>query len=197
MAANSRLLIWCQLSQDSSFSSKISCPSECAAIIDVMDQVGLNPASEKDKHPRKGEAYLDRENATFIDPKINDALFSRLQPFVPTVDGKAATGLFERLRYYIYRRGQRFDQHVDTSVHSSLGTSEYTFLVYLNGQEESLPPLQGGETVFYKNVRTVLASVAPEAGAALLHAHGRRCLMHEGAQVTKGSKYMLRSDVMF
>ena len=82
-----------------------------------MDSVGLNEASAKDTHPRKGEAYLDRENATFQDAKVgrtvpaaveprsmlcnmqlSTALFARLAPCVPAVDGKLATGLFERLR---------------------------------------------------------------------------------------------------
>eukprot|EP00242_Pyramimonas_sp_CCMP2087_P005970 CAMPEP_0198217696 /NCGR_PEP_ID=MMETSP1445-20131203/65323_1 /TAXON_ID=36898 /ORGANISM="Pyramimonas sp., Strain CCMP2087" /LENGTH=39 /DNA_ID= /DNA_START= /DNA_END= /DNA_ORIENTATION= len=31
----------------------------------------------------------------------------------------------------------------------------------------------------------------------LLHAHGRRCLLHEGAMVTKRAKYVMRTDVMY
>eukprot|EP00045_Choanoeca_perplexa_P009254 m.88272 g.88272 ORF g.88272 m.88272 type:complete len:142 (-) comp14820_c0_seq2:1901-2326(-) len=42
---------------------------ECADIIQIIDSVGLNEASPKDTHPRKGEAYLNRENATFQDAK--------------------------------------------------------------------------------------------------------------------------------
>lgn len=40
-------------------------------------------------------------------------------------------------------------------------------------------------------------SAAPKAGAALMHAHGPRCLMHEGAAVNKGVKYLLRSDILY
>lgn len=61
----------------------------------------------------------------------------------------------------------------------------------------SLPALAGGETVFYATSKRTLASVTPQAGAALLHAHGRRCLMHCGAPVMRGTKYVLRCDVMF
>lgn len=166
----------------------------------------LNQASPKDLNPRKGEAYLDRENATFCDESLASALWARLAPHVPEVDGRKATGLFDRLRYYCYRRGQRFDRHVDVAVTDERRgqVSEYTLLVYLNGEGEdggegdgTLPTMEGGETVFYATAKKVLASVAPTAGAALLHAHGRRCLMHCGAEVTRGTKYVLRSDIMY
>ena len=43
----------------------------------------------------------------------------------------------------------------------------------------------------------VVASVTPEAGLALLHRHGDGCLLHEGRPVTAGTKYVLRSDIIF
>lgn len=194
--------------------------SECASMIAAIDTVGLNQASKSDLNPRKGEAYLDRENATFSDERLSRALWDRLAPHVPAVDGREATGLFERLRYYAYRRGQRFDQHVDVAVTNGQGqVSEYTLLIYLNGSgagsenssaggasggdgagsagDSLLPQLEGGETIFYATAKKELVSVAPRAGMALLHAHGRRCLMHCGAPVQKGVKYLFRSDVMF
>ncbi|KIY94872.1 hypothetical protein MNEG_13090 [Monoraphidium neglectum] len=58
--------------------------------------------------------------------------------------------------------------------------------------------LHGGETVFYGARNRVVASVAPQPGLALLHLHGEdRCLEHEGAAVLAGTKYVLRSDVVF
>ncbi|WIA33534.1 hypothetical protein OEZ86_006658 [Tetradesmus obliquus] len=58
--------------------------------------------------------------------------------------------------------------------------------------------LVGGETVFYGARNRVVARVAPAPGLALLHLHGEdRCLEHEGAEVARGTKYVLRSDVVF
>ena len=51
--------------------------------------------------------------------------------------------------------------------------------------------------MFHKTAKQVLVEVAPRAGRLLLHAHGRRCLMHEGAEVTRGAKYLLRADIMY
>ena len=115
---------------------------------------------------------------------------------MPAIPGRRAVGLSEKLRYYIYRRGQRFDAHVDVSnrgVRPGEAT-EYTLLVYLNGQECGL---QGGDTVFFANKRTELCRVEPQTGLMLLHAHGDRCLLHAGDAVRKGEKYVLRADVMY
>jgi len=41
--------------------------------------------------------------------------------------------------------------------------------------------------------------VVPKSGTALLHRHGsgRECLRHEGKEVRRGEKWVLRSDVLF
>jgi hypothetical protein len=39
--------------------------------------------------------------------------------------------------------------------------------------------------------------VAPTEGMALLHIHGAKCMLHEARNVTKGVKYVFRSDVAF
>lgn len=39
--------------------------------------------------------------------------------------------------------------------------------------------------------------VAPTEGMALLHIHGDMCMLHEARNVTKGIKYVFRSDVAF
>ena len=39
--------------------------------------------------------------------------------------------------------------------------------------------------------------MTPVAGKALLHLHGDVCLEHEGVPVVRGTKYILRSDVIF
>jgi hypothetical protein len=74
--------------------------------------------------------------------------------------------------------------------------TEFTLLIYLN--EEGL---EGGETLFYATHRprpdNVALRITPRIGACLLHAHGERCLTHEGAAVARGTKYLLRSDVAY
>jgi hypothetical protein len=70
----------------------------------------------------------------------------------------------------------------------------WTLLVYLTSST-------GGETIFYpeptranRNPEPII--VAPEVGMALLHRHGDHCMLHEGAEVTSGEKWVLRSDLV-
>ncbi|EKV05828.1 hypothetical protein PDIG_80250 [Penicillium digitatum PHI26] len=69
----------------------------------------------------------------------------------------------------------------------------WTLLVYLTS-------CTGGETIFYPestraNRNPEPIAVAPEVGMALLHRHGNHCMIHEGAEVTGGEKWVLRSDL--
>lgn len=57
----------------------------------------------------------------------------------------------------------------------------------------------GGETVFYDPdaPTRVVVRYPPTLGSCLLHGHGNRCLLHEGAPVLSGVKYLMRTDVMY
>lgn len=78
----------------------------------------------------------------------------------------------------------------------------YTLLLYLTAP----PEVTGGETIFYNELPkqpgkkgsggTEVIKVQLEKGVALLHKHGRDCLLHEGAMVTDGEKWVLRTDLV-
>ncbi len=57
-----------------------------------------------------------------------------------------------------------------------------TFMIYLNED------MKGGETKFIE------CDIKPETGKALIFIHE---LLHEGAPVLEGVKYVLRTDVMY
>lgn len=58
---------------------------ECARLIEAADAAGLQPSSEADRRPKKGEAFLDRESLAFVDSALTEALWSRLRPVLPDV----------------------------------------------------------------------------------------------------------------
>lgn len=87
-----------------------------------------------------------------------------------------------RLRFYKYRPCQRFKMHKDGAWQETGLRSELTLLVYLNDGFE------GGATRFKDR------EVLPATGAALLFLHDT---WHEGAMVEVGTKYVLRSDVLY
>ncbi|KAG4130921.1 hypothetical protein ERO13_D09G174800v2 [Gossypium hirsutum] len=127
------------------------------------------------------------------------------------IRGKAAVGLNPNIRFYRYKVGQHFGQHIDESVDLGEGKhTVYTLLVYLSGaaktkdksdsnnmKDSASEPIVGGETVFYGSRNRVVAEVAPAEGMALLHIHGDKCMLHEARNVSKGIKYVFRSDVVF
>jgi hypothetical protein len=127
-----------------------------------------------------------RNNARVMvdSPERAAEIWSRIAADVPaSVGGRRAVGLNERLRFYRYGPGQRFAPHTDGCHRRANGEeSFFTLMIYLNGGA------RGGETRF-ENV-----SITPEPGLALIFDH---YLLHEGAPVLEGQKYVLRSDVMY
>jgi len=127
-----------------------------------------------------------RNNERFMldDHALERQMWERVKDYVPqTVGNMTACGLNERFRFYKYQPGHRFKPHQDGSYRRGPGEwSEYTFMVYLNED------MEGGATNF-KDI-----SIKPETGMALIFKHE---LPHEGAKVTAGLKYVLRSDVMY
>ncbi|KAJ5088553.1 hypothetical protein N7456_012169 [Penicillium angulare] len=118
--------------------------------------------------------------------------------------GGEPLGLNPNIRIYRYSAGQFFAQHYDESnaltflpqsaTKAVPARTTWTLLIYLTS-------CSGGETIFYpdptrENRNPEPISVAPEAGMALLHRHGDHCMLHEGAEVTGGEKWVLRSDLV-
>lgn len=175
--------------------------AECAAVIAAADSVGWNPPTAADRAPRKNEAFLDRDALVFRSPALEAELWRRLLPHLPPVGSRVPVGLHAdgprgeagQCRLYRYAPGQRFGKHVDVSRKGARAgeETEYTLLVYLSSQ------MRGGDTVFWASARKELCRASPRAGMALLHAHGRRCLLHEAEEVQRGVKYVLRADVLY
>ncbi|MEL6181936.1 MAG: 2OG-Fe(II) oxygenase [Myxococcota bacterium] len=164
-------------------------PEECQALIAHTEALGYDEAPVT---TRRGPVMMKevRNNTRVMVDDVPEAqrLWKRLAPMYPKGFPwpQAPIGLNERLRFYRYAPGQRFKPHRDGSYRRPNGEwSQVTFMVYLNGGFE------GGATRFLDGDG---CTVVPEEGKALLFAH---MLMHEGAAVTSGCKYVLRSDVMY
>jgi hypothetical protein len=132
---------------------------------------------------------LDREvrnNDRVIvdDVTLAERVWNRVDAFVPRMLlGRQVRGLNERFRFYRYAPGQKFSWHADAPFQRENGElSLLTFMVYLNDAFE------GGATRFES------LAVKGQIGMALVFEHG---LIHEGGEVSKGLKYVLRSDVRY
>ena len=168
-----------------------------------------------------GIAYRDCGRISVEDEGIAAAIFMRIRNFLPpTLDSHRGSALWtlrgcsSNLRLYKYGPKQRFGRHYDESVQSDDGRActFFTVLLYLNGEDarersaaakgkedvvEHTEGLRGGNTNFFHDNGTACCSFSPRQGFVLLHEHGDRCLLHEGAEVKSGFKYLLRTDVIY
>jgi prolyl 4-hydroxylase len=135
--------------------------------------------------PRVVEDVRNNGRATFFDVGLAVRLAHRVRDALPPRIGDwRLLGLNEFFRLYRYRPGEYFRWHRDGAfVRSPDERSLLSWLLYLNDGFE------GGQTQFSGDVE-----VRPRPGLILVFAHGA---LHQGAPVTAGTKYVLRSDVMF
>jgi predicted 2-oxoglutarate/Fe(II)-dependent dioxygenase YbiX len=161
-------------------------PAECAALIGRIEALG--PTEAPITTGRGFELRPELRNNTrvmFDDMPLAQRLFEAVRATLPALEGRDAVGANERLRCYRYGPGQYFAPHFDGAFHRDQREgSELTLLVYLNDD------FTGGGTWFCDEEQTV----QPKAGRALLFFHGLR---HAGNTVTRGVKYVARSDVMY
>ena len=163
--------------------------AECADWIAVGEGFGFTAAPITTARGfRMAPGIRNNTRVMFDDEPRSQALWQRLEPHVPaTIGALRATGLNERLRIYRYDAEQYFRWHADGAfVRNSREYSVLTLMVYLNQDFE------GGETQF--DTRTGELSIVPRRGMALLFEHP---LSHQGAPVRHGTKYVLRTDVMY
>jgi predicted 2-oxoglutarate/Fe(II)-dependent dioxygenase YbiX len=153
--------------------------------------------------PKRGEALRSNDRISISDPDFAEVLWSigiesvskSTQSIYKASLPHKPAGLNSNIRIYRYTPGQRFECHYDDTVRDEKTRlwSEWTLLIYLTGEDE----MAGGETVFYRSEKKKSAvTVKPSKGTALLHRHGASCLLHEAKEVTRGVKYVLRSDIL-
>jgi len=181
-------------------------PAECRHWIESAEAAGFQIAPiSTGGGPEVVSVFRNNGRAMFDDRDLAEDLWSRLAPHVPeslptTRRGHwwQAQGLNERFRSYRYEPGQYFYWHQDGSFQrNNRERSRMSVILYLNDDFE------GGHTEFdgrYKEMvdealeGEVSASVAPRPGRTLVFLHP---LLHQGAPVTSGRKYVLRTDVMY
>lgn len=178
-------------------------PAQCKALIAQAEVRGFASA-EADYPP----SYRDNDRQVRDDPAMAKQLLSRLDEVFAggperLLDARLRKewrlqGINERLRLCRYRPGQQFRIHQDGVHHRGPACrSMLTFMIYLTDGDE----FEGGDTLFYgggpaqgESERDVVARVRPRAGSLILFDHG---VWHAGERVTRGTKYVLRSDLLF
>lgn len=170
---------------------------ECREILASVADAAWLPATVNSREGRVVDAKLrDSTTAVVRDDALARTLYERVAAHVPrrmrVEDGALGArvemgdvGVFVPLRVYRYEPGQHFGLHHDQGYVGPDGSrSLLTLMVYLNDDFE------GGETDFPEQQRCI----APATGTALWFQH---MLLHAGRRVARGTKYVLRSDVLY
>lgn len=158
---------------------------ECNQFILKSEQIGYEPAAIDTEKGQKVVAHVRNNNRVlYKDLALAIHLWKQVKPFAPKqIGNSSAIGLNELFRFYKYQPGQEFKKHRDQSfIRNSAEASYYTFMIYLNDN------YSGGETTFNN------LTIVPKTGTALIFLHD---LEHEGSAVTQGTKYVLRTDIMY
>lgn len=165
--------------------------AECSDWIARSESSGYEQASISTAvGQRIAKDVRNNDRLIWDDPELAIAWWRRAQSFIPRSFGVwHALGFNERFRFYRYRPGQRFAQHLDGSFQRSATESSWmTFMVYLNDD------FTGGTTRFDLAHEPDPVDIVPKAGSALVFMHDR---LHTGSEVLSGVKYVLRTDIMF
>jgi prolyl 4-hydroxylase len=158
---------------------------ECSELVAYAECHGFEIATINTRHGAEVDRDVRNNDRVILDDQaLANQLWVRISSVVPSLlAGGQARGVNERFRFYRYLPGQKFSWHTDGAFERENGErSLLTFMVYLNEGYE------GGATEF------VSARVVGQTGMGLFFEHQ---LSHQGAAVTEGVKYVLRSDVMY
>jgi prolyl 4-hydroxylase len=157
----------------------------CIDCIQWSEQMGYEEA-KVNIHGQQVMMKNIRDNKRLLITNIEMAqqMYERILPFIPQTIGLAnACGLNELFRFYKYEPGEKFKRHRDGSYQrNEKEFSLLTLLIYLNENFE------GGATSFSD------AIYQPKIGTAMVFTHA---VLHQGDEVLKGVKYVLRTDIMY
>ncbi len=157
----------------------------CVRLINQSEIIGYSDATvETERGAKRIAEVRNNQRVLFTDYDLAATLWNTAKEYAPVKIGNSnAIGLNELFRFYKYQVGQQFKKHIDQSfIRNENEASYYTFMIYLNDD------YGGGETLFDDII------VKAKQGMALIFLHS---LEHEGAKVNSGSKYILRSDIMY
>lgn len=160
-------------------------PEKCDAFIKKSEEIGYRNATIDSGRGQKIVKHVrNNKRVMYIDTELAADIWKDLSPLVPQSIGNSnVTGLNEMFRFYRYNPKEEFKLHRDQSfIRNEQEASYYTFMIYLNDNFE------GGETTFANN------SIRPSTGMALIFLHS---LEHAGSPIIKGTKYVLRTDIMY
>lgn len=157
---------------------KLLNPSECVSLIEKSEANGFQIARMQSKGRNNRETFLRcPETIQLLSVRLSDYISKEQSADFQVVS------LGEILEFYRYQEGEFVKPHCDASKEIKPNIwFTFTLVIYLSDD------FQGGDTVFpERGIR-----IRPQLGSAVLFNHS---ILHGGAPVLKGKKYIIRTDV--
>lgn len=165
---------------------------ECNNLISLSEEAGYSTALlHNGDEAIAAPGYRDGDRVMIDDKEFVQILQSRIQSFLPQkFENRRFLEINERLRFLCYSAGGQFKAHSDALYVRSDYTARtlITLQIYLN------EGFDGGETTFLSYDEDVRVPVVPKTGMILVFEHD---LYHEGSLVRSGTKYTIRTDVLY
>lgn len=158
---------------------------ECEDIIFFSEHKGYDEAKVSLSSGAKMlKGIRNNYRLIYTDEVLAQKYWTKVKAFCPSkIEEHEVLGLNEQFRFYRYEENQRFKRHIDGRFkRNSQEESRITFMIYLNEDFE------GGQTAFDD------ITIEPKTGSALCFIHEQK---HESTPIKKGTKYVLRSDIMY
>lgn len=191
---------------------------ECAGIVELSETLGYleDAAVSLPRSIRHNDSFT-----WIVDDETNDLIWRRCRALIQDSHqsnaDKPALGINSRFRFYRYGTGDFFAPHTDGSwpgsrvvddelVHNAYDDrwSQLTFLLFLSdGYEGGATQFHVGGDGFATSVRDSgnrdIVDVRTPLGGVLCFPHGMHPLhcVHASQPITSGTKYIIRSDVLF
>lgn len=183
---------------------------ECRALIDIAESLQFNPdaAVSLPRSVRHNDSLtwvIDQTTEATIWNRCKDVMANGIE----AIGGLAPVGINARFRFYKYSQGDFFKPHTDGAWPGSKiidgknifnayedRYSQMTFLILLSED------FQGGDTQFFLNKEVgdkEQVNIRTPAGGVLCFPHGHHPLhcLHSSETVTQGTKYIIRTDLLF
>lgn len=154
-------------------------PEECGRFVELYLQ---------GKQTQVDSGMAKYQRVTLVDRTLAAVVFDRLRHMIPPAFNVASAN--ELFRFSRYEEGEGFKMHKDGINQDASGArSVITVNIFLNGTD----CFDGGSTDFFHHDKSFRQSVTPQAGrAAVFDAQQFHC----GCPVTRGQKYLMRTDLM-
>jgi hypothetical protein len=191
---------------------------ECKRFIEITESLGYL----KDAAVSLPREIRHNDNLTWVTDEATDQLiWERVKHLTNNnpemFDNQEAVGINARFRFYRYSEGDYFKNHIDGAwpgsrvvneelIHNAYPDrySQMTFLILLNedfeggatrflvNSEDPTRPARGNTSVEEVDIRTPI-------GGVLCFPHGHHPLhcLHSSQPISKGTKYIIRTDLLF